>query len=773
MRWLDQMLSRFKEKTPVPVAAAVGEERANQSSQRGPKFLSDSPIGKDHFGRGPFARALAKALLLPPGSEGLVVGIEGVWGSGKSFAMNQVKSILQEATEAPIVVEFNPWVISGTDGLVEALLQEISAALGQEALGEIADLARKKAAVKAGSSILRYLSLVRHLKYLKYVPGAAAIGNAAEDLPEIAEKWGKAAEGGSNDLQKIADALPERSLEKRKDSAVAALLELKRPIVVILDDLDRLPSEEIRSVFQAVKAVANFPRTAYLLSYDPSVAAKALDSDMSVGLSYLEKIVQVQYPLPQTLPWRMHSFVRSKVMDAFADIKRELTEGEQLRFAEVVSYAARMCKTPRDIVRICNRLRISLPATVGEVDACDVVLLEAIGICEPSVAEAIRLWPEAFTETARVEFETFGQEFYFAQAVEKSGTEKTDGRSSRKEMKWRPRISGKLSTYTEGALRHLFPDDVDEAGTLRVMNWDRLYRFLALGPSESITEIQDLKELVADEKNLQTALSGDDQSALSILRAMELYHGELNIPDGARLVELLCSLALARLNKDGDWATLSGQYADVVEKVVRLVKARKELMERVIDIAPVSVSQALLTTAAKDLGLFPVGQAYEESPGARLIEDKSTYKQLIGRWVARIGEMFRGGVDFRNEPGIYVALHRIGQLHGDYRLPRDIAKRLVSAGDLKRFMRSTQLAGELGATYGHLDLVWDLQELVEAIERDPKNKTRYEKALGLLRSKESIDYFERRSTKPTLKWPPGGDAPAVETPTPGGKRESA
>lgn len=96
------------------------------------QFLPDSPIGEDRFGRSNFSRALAKALVLPPNSEGLVVGIEGNWGSGKTFVINQIKSILREGDDQPIVVEFNPWVISGTDSVVEALLEQISSAIGRE-----------------------------------------------------------------------------------------------------------------------------------------------------------------------------------------------------------------------------------------------------------------------------------------------------------------------------------------------------------------------------------------------------------------------------------------------------------------------------------------------------------------------------------------------------------------------------------------------------------------------------------------------------------------
>jgi hypothetical protein len=737
-------LRRRWRKAAKPVAAPPVQKQAPDAQPAA--FLPDSPHGVDRFGRASFARTLSKALVLPPDSEGLVVGIEGTWGSGKTFVIRQITSVLEESPEHPIIVDFNPWVISGADSLVEALLEQISTAIGKDP-----EPNRTKEAVNAGASILSYLKLVRHLKYLKYVPGATAFGNVAEDAHDWLEKIGTEAKEGAEDLEEMKKQFRDNTLAVRKDAAIKALAELGRPIVVVLDDLDRLPPEEIRSVFRAVKAVANFPRTAYLLSYDPKIAAKALDADMNVGLTYLEKIVQVQYPLPAPLPWRVHAFARLQLEEALAYTKRVLSEGEQARFPEVVSYVARLSQTPRDIVRISNRLRISLPATEGEVDACDVILLEALGIREPQISEAIRQWPEDFTEGLIAEFEVFGQEFYFAQAAMRVGREKDD---VSKELRWRQRISVPLSIYAEGILRHLFPDENGrEPGTRRVRNPDRLYRFLALGPSEFITEIRDLNQLVSDASSLQAALEADDKSALSILRATRLYANELSIKDESKLIEALAAMANARLRKGGDWGELAHQYSRAIEAVLRRVAiGREQLAERVIDIAPLSVTQAFFVQAAKDLGEWP--RSHEESESQRLIPDKAAFRRLISRWVTRVDRLFQAQADLKAEPLIYAALHRVGQLGGDYTLPRAITKTLVEGGDVLRFLRSTQLLGEGQLTYGNLDLVWSLPDLVGLLTRDSASADRYKEALQLLARDDVKDYFERRSTSPTTVWPP-------------------
>ncbi len=83
-------------------------------------FTNDTPIANpedDHFGIDPFAQALAKAIPAMKAPEGVVIGINGPWGSGKSSVINLILYHLREATESAKlkVVRFSPWWLSGTE----------------------------------------------------------------------------------------------------------------------------------------------------------------------------------------------------------------------------------------------------------------------------------------------------------------------------------------------------------------------------------------------------------------------------------------------------------------------------------------------------------------------------------------------------------------------------------------------------------------------------------------------------------------------------------
>ena len=76
-------------------------------------ILDDAPIrspDEDRYDVDPFARALARGIEGIPAPEGVVVALNGPWGSGKSSAVNLVLHHLRPARDQDRlkVVTFNP-----------------------------------------------------------------------------------------------------------------------------------------------------------------------------------------------------------------------------------------------------------------------------------------------------------------------------------------------------------------------------------------------------------------------------------------------------------------------------------------------------------------------------------------------------------------------------------------------------------------------------------------------------------------------------------------
>ena len=98
-------------------------------------FVADKPIRyaeDDEYGREKYVDNLAYALLTGDDSDGLVVGIEGEWGSGKTSLKNMLIERLQQMPlpdRKTHLIEFDAWMYSRSGEIVSALFSEISAGL--------------------------------------------------------------------------------------------------------------------------------------------------------------------------------------------------------------------------------------------------------------------------------------------------------------------------------------------------------------------------------------------------------------------------------------------------------------------------------------------------------------------------------------------------------------------------------------------------------------------------------------------------------------------
>ncbi len=111
------------------------------SADRPQAVITKDCLAKDLFGHAPFANMLAKSILgYPASTDGLVLGLYGAWGSGKSTVLNYIEYYINhpdewsdnlkntENTPTPVIVKFNPWWFSGQDNLIRAFFGQLQAA---------------------------------------------------------------------------------------------------------------------------------------------------------------------------------------------------------------------------------------------------------------------------------------------------------------------------------------------------------------------------------------------------------------------------------------------------------------------------------------------------------------------------------------------------------------------------------------------------------------------------------------------------------------------
>ena len=328
---------------------------------------ADYPITKcneDQLGRTHLARHVADMLRTAPAAHSIVFGLSGSWGSGKTSVLNMVRELLGKDDDPPAIVHFNPWNYPvGTD-LVRPFLNLLASEIRNARSGE--------AAKKLAEDVIE------------------AIGDYANALdPIIPPQLGVLGSLARIFSTRRKDALSQKTPEELKRQLADKLLLLHLRIVVMIDDLDRLPNEMVCAVFQLVAAVADFPRVSYLLSYDRNNVVRALHEVQKCdGDEYLEKIVQVPLELPQPSIGALSAMVEEGVGKILSGAL--LGSDEWRRVGSAVSGAALRANTVRDVRRILNVFEADWAASQEKISPGDLLDMSVLCIVHPQIMSWIR-----------------------------------------------------------------------------------------------------------------------------------------------------------------------------------------------------------------------------------------------------------------------------------------------------------------------------------------------------------------------------------------------
>lgn len=187
----------------------------------------------------------------------LIVGLEGEWGSGKSFFISMIGCAISECNKSSQfkLVKFSSWNYRNSNQLTIELLSTISEAIGVKEVTKAID------------------------KYIKVFEGTSFQWLAG--LTRIFCGGDKTTQEYFNDVN-----------EKLKYH--------NQTLIIAVDDIDRLVKEEVLEVLKLVRNTANFRNIVYVVAYDRSYVEETLkEYGISNSEKYLEKIFNVPFLLPE------------------------------------------------------------------------------------------------------------------------------------------------------------------------------------------------------------------------------------------------------------------------------------------------------------------------------------------------------------------------------------------------------------------------------------------------------------------------------------------
>ena len=325
----------------------------------------DAPItssADDDLGRAPVAHDFAESIRELDTSQGLVVSILGPWGHGKSSFINLMREQF-EAEPALTVVDFNPWMFSGSNQLVSFFFTEIGAEL---------NVRSKSRFGKTADWLAQYAGIFKPVSQFIPVPGAALAGEAAAAALAGLADWTNA----------------DRSAKKVREEITQDLSGLDQPIVVVIDDIDRLTTIEIREIFKLVRLTASFPNIIYVLAFDRERVEQALTEDGVPGRAYLEKIVQLSFDVPQAPEKLLRSQVFKELNRILAPVANATLDDSRWSdvYWEVIDP---LFANMRDVTRYAISARSTIKSLGDEVDLVDLLAMEALRVFRPELVQQL------------------------------------------------------------------------------------------------------------------------------------------------------------------------------------------------------------------------------------------------------------------------------------------------------------------------------------------------------------------------------------------------
>lgn len=352
---------------PQPIDTTVAERRRHG--------WHDDPIAnikEDQLRRAPFAKHAARLIVENHTADSSVVyGLEGPWGSGKSSVVALITEFLTDPEDSQWkVVPFTPWATSST----ESLFAEFFAVLSSVA-------PETEANKKLRDRITSYADIAR--------PIAAAIpvvGTGLAEASRTAEE--RMRKPWSVEFKKVSDELRA----------------LNTPILVVVDDMDRLQPGELLDLLKVVRLLGRFPGVDFLLAYDEQTIVETLQDptrgrvSTTRARSFMEKIVQYPLSMPPLLYNKVVKLLEAGLIEILTPARVD-ARFETARFSRVIQATMpSQLTTPRAIDRFLAQVREQFRMhEADEINDVDLILATFLRVQFPDLFAELQNWKSDLT----------------------------------------------------------------------------------------------------------------------------------------------------------------------------------------------------------------------------------------------------------------------------------------------------------------------------------------------------------------------------------------
>lgn len=280
---------------------------------------SDAASEEDFLNFGEVSQ-LAVDILTTPEMFPVSLGIFGSWGAGKSSLLRLIEKDLEKNEKKLLIVRFDAWLYQGYDDVRASLLEMIARQLSKAS--EEKSIVSKTKSLLSRVDVFRAFGLLAEGIALAHgVPtggllasGLGAIKNLFNnrDKAEFSETDYKnlteTATDAKNQLSELIKPKmsfsPSQEINEFRKEYEEILNEIKKPLIVIIDNLDRCSPRNAIFTLEAIRLFLFLPNTAFIIAADEKMIRDAVaeyfkEASPQHQIDYLDKLIQIPIRVPK------------------------------------------------------------------------------------------------------------------------------------------------------------------------------------------------------------------------------------------------------------------------------------------------------------------------------------------------------------------------------------------------------------------------------------------------------------------------------------------
>lgn len=282
---------------------------------------SDKESDKDYLNFGEVSN-LAVDILMAPDMLPVSIGIFGNWGAGKSSMLRLIEQQIEKHDQEYMVINFDAWLYQGYDDARVSLLEVIARKLDVTAKGNETLLQKTKNLISRVNTFRAMGLLAEGIALVHGTPtgglfykGVNAIekvlssfqgkdGINKKDFQNLQKTAKEGMETFNGLIKKVPPTTPPQQIDVFRKEYGEILREIRKPLIVIIDNLDRcLPANAIHTL-EAIRLFLFLPNTAFIIAADEEIIREAVaeyfkGTSSRHQIDYIDKLIQVPIYVPR------------------------------------------------------------------------------------------------------------------------------------------------------------------------------------------------------------------------------------------------------------------------------------------------------------------------------------------------------------------------------------------------------------------------------------------------------------------------------------------